>query len=68
MIIVKSKEGQKIDVLLKLYKNKFKACEILKNIKDKQEFVKPSAKKRQQKIKAVYINKMNKQENENTIY
>lgn len=45
MIIVKVKNG-KIDAAVKVWKNKVKNTKLVKRIKEKEEYVKPSVKRR----------------------
>ena len=50
MIIVPLKEGENIERALK----KFKKTGIVKELRDRQAFTKPSVRNRAQRIKAVY--------------
>lgn len=54
MIIVPVKEGENIDRVLKKLKRKFEKTGVLKELRERQKFTKPSVIKREQKIKAVY--------------
>ncbi len=58
MIIVPIKEGENIDRALKKLKRKFEKTGILKELRERQKFTKPSVIKREQKIKARYIQKL----------
>ncbi len=58
MIIVPIKEGENIDRALKKLKRKFEKTGILKELRERQKFTKPSIIKREQKIKARYIQKL----------
>ncbi len=58
MIIVPIKEGENIDRALKKLKRKFEKTGILKELRERQKFTKPSIVKREQKIKARYIQKL----------
>lgn len=51
-----------IEKALKEYKRKVSKVNQIKNIRDGQEFVKPSVKKRSKVIKAKYIQKLRSQE------
>jgi len=55
MIIIPVKEGESIDKALKKYKRKFEKTGTVKELRERQKFTKPSVKKRNQKLKAVYI-------------
>ena len=61
MIIVEVKDG-KIDRALKQFKRKFKATGVVKELRERQQFTKKSVKKRKQKLKARYIQKLKDQE------
>lgn len=58
MIIVPVKEGESIDKSLKKLKRKFEKTGVVKELRERQKFTKPSVKKRDQKLKAVYIQKL----------
>ena len=62
MIIIKKNEKDSIDRMLKRYKQKQKKTKQIRKIKEGKEFVKPSAKKRAKKLKAVYIKKLRDEE------
>ena len=64
MIIVSVKEGENIDKALKKLKRKFEKTGVVKELRDRQKFTKPSVKKRMQKIKAVYVQKLHEAEPE----
>jgi len=61
MIIVPIKEGENIDRALKKLKRKFEKTGILKELRERQKFTKPSVIKREQTIKARYIQKLKDQ-------
>ena len=54
MLIIPIKEGESIDKALKKYKKKFEKTGVVKQLRERQSFTKPSIELRQQKIKAVY--------------
>lgn len=58
MIIVKVKEGKKLDKALKEFKKKFELTGVLRELRKRQEFKKPSEKKRDVRLKAIYKQKM----------
>ena len=53
MLIIKIKKGENINRALKRFKVKTKKTGLIKEIRSRQEFVKPSAKKRDKKKKAI---------------
>ncbi len=61
MIIVPVKEGENIDRVLKKLKRKFEKTGILRELRERQKFTKPSVKKREQRLKAIYIQKLQDQ-------
>jgi len=62
MIIVPLKEGENIERALKKFKRKFEKTGIVKELRARQAFIKPSIKKREQKQHAVYIQKLQQEE------
>ena len=60
MLIIKKGEKESIDKVLKKYKRKCRETRLLKDIKARKEFVKPSETKRKQKQKAIYQQKQMK--------
>jgi small subunit ribosomal protein S21 len=56
MLIIEVKKG--IEIALKQYKNKVHKVRQIQELRERQEFVKPSVKKRDQIIKAKYIQKL----------
>lgn len=58
MIIVPVKEGENIDKALKKFKRKFEKTGVIKELRRRQQFTKPSVLKRDEYLKAVYINKI----------
>lgn len=55
MIIVPLKEGDSIDKALKKLKRKFEKTGISREVRERQKFTKPSVIKREQKLKAIYV-------------
>lgn len=55
MLIIKVKDGEKIDRALKRLKRKFRDTQVLQTLRDKKEFTKPSVERRQKLKKAQYI-------------
>jgi len=65
MIIIPVKEGENIDRALKKFKRKFEKTGVIKELRLRQVFTKPSVVDRTQKIKAVYIQKLQEKEEAN---
>ncbi len=62
MIIVPVKEGESIERALKKYKRKFEKTGVVKELRERQKYTKPSVKKREAKLKAIYIQQLKNQE------
>jgi small subunit ribosomal protein S21 len=62
MIIVPVKEGESIDRALKKLKRKFEKTGVVKELRERQKFTKPSVKKRDSIQKAIYIQKLQAEE------
>jgi len=62
MIIVPIKEGENIERALKKFKRKFEKTGIIKELRSRQAFVKPSVSKREQKKHAVYVQQLQQRE------
>jgi small subunit ribosomal protein S21 len=58
MLIIPVKEGESIERALKKYKKKYDKTNVVKELRNRKEFIKPSVLNRQAKIKAVYKQKM----------
>lgn len=58
MIIVPVKEGENIDKALKKLKRKFEKTGVLKELRNRQKFTKPSVVRREQRLKAIYVQQM----------
>jgi len=58
MIVVSVKEGETIDRALKKLKRKFEKTGVVRELRVRQKFTKPSVIRRDQKIKAIYVKKM----------
>lgn len=62
MLIIPVKEGENIERTLKKYKKKFERTNTLRELRDRQQFTKPSVIARQGKIRASYIQKLRSEE------
>ncbi len=63
MIIIPVKEGENIERALKKFKKKFERTKVLRQLRARQHFTKPSITKREEKIKAIYRDQMNSEDN-----
>ncbi len=57
MLIINIKENESIDKALKRFKKKFEKTGVLKQLRSRTSFTKPSVKRRTEMIKAAYIEK-----------
>ena len=62
MIIVPVKEGESIDRALKRYKRKYEKTGVVKELRARQQYTKPSVIKRAQMMKAIYVQKLRQAE------
>lgn len=62
MLVVPVKEGENIERALKKYKKKFEKTGVMREIRKRKEFIKPSVRIRQQRIKAAYKQQMKSKE------
>ena len=60
MLIIKLDQGESIDKALKRYKRKVQNTKILRHVRKRKNFVKPSVERRAEILKASYIEKKNK--------
>jgi small subunit ribosomal protein S21 len=62
MIVVPIKEGENIERALKKFKRKFEKTGVVKELRARQAFKKPSERKRDEYKKAVYIQQLQQKE------
>lgn len=62
MIIVPVKEGENIERSLKKFKRKFERTGVIKELRSRQQYDKPSVKKRLKMEHAVYVQRMRDEE------
>jgi small subunit ribosomal protein S21 len=62
MLIIPVKEGENIDRALKRFKRKFDRTGTMRQLRKRQQFTKPSVDRRQQVLKARYIQHLREQE------
>ena len=55
MIVVPLKEGENIETALKKFKRKFEKTGVVKELRNRQAFEKPSVAKRKQMMRAIYV-------------
>ena len=58
MIIVNVKENESLDKAIKKFKKKFEKTGVVKQLRARQKFTKPSIVRREQVIKAIYKQKL----------
>ncbi len=64
MLIIDARESDSIDKALKKYKKKFEKAGVIKQLRSRQSFTKPSIQRRGEVLKAAYRQKMQNQESE----
>jgi small subunit ribosomal protein S21 len=64
MLIIPIKEGENIDRALKRYKRKFDRVGVIRKLRAKQQFTKPSVERRATMQKAQYIQTLRDKENQ----
>jgi len=62
MIVIPVKEGENIERALKKFKRKFEKTGVIKELRNRQAYTKPSIKRRQEKLRAIYIQKLQQEE------
>ena len=58
MIIVPVKDGENIERALKKFKRKFEKTGVVKELRSRQQFDKPSVKKRLKMERAIYVHRL----------
>ena len=62
MIIIQVKEGENIERALKKFKRKFEKTGVIRELRSRKTFEKPSVKKREMMNKAIYVQKLQLQD------
>lgn len=62
MLVISVKEGESIDRALKRYKRKYDRTGVMKQIRARKQFIKPSVSRRKEIIKASYIQQIRQEE------
>ena len=58
MIVVPLKEGENIEKALKKFKRKFEKTGVVKELRNRQAFKKPSVTKRKQTMREIYVQQL----------
>ncbi|MFM1931502.1 MAG: hypothetical protein RL226_805 [Bacteroidota bacterium] len=61
MLIIPVKEGENIERALKKFKKKFERTGVVRELRDRQQYTKPSVERREARKKAVYRTQMQAQ-------
>ncbi|MFP4089411.1 MAG: 30S ribosomal protein S21 [Cyclobacteriaceae bacterium] len=64
MVTINVKENESIEKALKRFKKKFEKTGTLKELRSRTHFEKPSVQKRNERLKAAYIQRIRSQENQ----
>ena len=62
MIIVPIKEGENIERALKKFKRKFEKTGVIRELRSRQAYIKPSVRRREEVKKAMYVQKLQQNE------
>ncbi|MDA3930777.1 MAG: 30S ribosomal protein S21 [Prolixibacteraceae bacterium] len=62
MIIIPVKEGENVERALKRFKRKVEKTGVVKELRGRQAFIKPSVVRRKEVMKAVYIEQLQREE------
>lgn len=62
MIIVPLKEGENIEKALKKFKRKYEKTGVVKELRRRQTFEKPSVSNRKQKLHAIYVQQLRRED------
>jgi len=62
MIIIPVKEGENIERALKKFKRKFEKTGVIKELRERKAYKKPSIARREMRMKAIYVQQMHQNE------
>ena len=62
MLIIDARDSESLDKALKKYKKKFEKAGVLKQLRSRQAFTKPSVERRSEVLRAAYREKMSREE------
>ena len=65
MIVVPIKEGDNIERALKKFKRKYEKTGVIKELRARKQFTKPSVINRERRMKAVYVQHLRQEELDN---
>ncbi len=54
MLVIEIKDNENIDRALKRYKRKYRDTQLIREIRKRREFTKPSVRRRHERLKAAY--------------
>lgn len=63
MILVQIKDNEPLERALKRFKKKVDRVKVLKEVKNRRYYTKPSIKQREEKLRAIYRQRLQQQEN-----
>jgi len=63
MIVVQVKDNEPIERALKRFKKKIDRVKVLKEVKSRRYYTKPSIKRREEKLRAIYKQQLHQQAN-----
>jgi small subunit ribosomal protein S21 len=64
MLIIKQEKGENLERMLKRFKKKFEKTKVLRELRARQAYIKPSVRDRDMKKKAIYIQGLKRTETE----
>ena len=64
MLIVDARDSDSIDKALKKYKKKFEKAGVIRELRKRQNYIKPSVRRRNEVLKAEYREQMKRKEGE----
>lgn len=64
MLIIKQEKGENIERMLKRFKKKFEKTKVLRELRARQAYMKPSIRDREMKKKAIYVQGLRDSETE----
>lgn len=62
MLIIDARDSDSIDKALRKYKKKFDKAGVIKELRRRQQYIKPSVERREQRIKAAYSEKIRREQ------
>lgn len=62
MIVIPVKEGENVERALKRFKRKFEKTGVIKELRNRQAFTKPSVVRRAEVQKAIYVQQMQRED------